>query len=265
MAVMLHHAIGVDTETGFAFGLRFQMRENMHPSRVPPQEKRLVCILRTLHEIERLGSHFLVDRLHAFLGQRAGIRDVPAGETVDDSARTEFFLELGVLRVVGILRLFLCIQVIQVAEELIEPVRGRQHFVAVAEMILAKLAGHVTLCLQQRGDSRVLLGHAFRRAGQTYLGEAGANWRLSGDESGATCGTALLPVPVSENRTLSGNAVDVGRLVAHHSHVVCADVELPDIVAPDDEDIRLFRRLRERAGTQKNSKNTDNHSAPLHT
>ena len=34
-------------------------------------------------------------------------------------------------------------------------------------------------------------------------------------------------------------AIDVGRLVAHHSHVVRADVELPDVVAPDDEDVGL--------------------------
>ena len=36
-----------------------------------------------------------------------------------------------------------------------------------------------------------------------------------------------------------GDAVDVGRLVAHHAVVVGADVELADVVAPDDEDVRL--------------------------
>ena len=57
-------------------------------------------------------------------------------------------------------------------------------------------------------------------------------------------GAALLAVPVGEQRTLGGDAVDVGRLVAHHAVVVGADVELADVVAPDDDDVRLLRVLR---------------------
>ena len=50
------------------------------------------------------------------------------------------------------------IQVIKVAEELVEAVHGRQEFVAVAEMVFAELPGRITLRLQQLGYGRVLCG-----------------------------------------------------------------------------------------------------------
>src|SRR5579883_1104582 len=53
----------------------------------------------------------------------------------------------------------------------------------------------------------------------------------------------LLPVPVHEERPLPGDAVDVRRLVAHLAQVVGADVALSDVVAPEDEDVRLLAFL----------------------
>jgi hypothetical protein len=81
-------------------------------------------------------------------------------------------------------------------------------------------------------------------AGQADLRQARADRRLAGDEGGAAGGAALLAVPVGEDRAFLADAVDVGRLVAHHAHVVGADVELADVVAPDDQDVRLLGRLR---------------------
>ena len=163
------------------------------------------------------GGDLLVDRLHALLGQRTGVRDAAVGKAVDDAARAELLLELRVLRIVGMLRLFFRVQVVEVAEELVEPVCGRQHLVAVAEVVLAELAGHVALRLEQRGDGRVFLLHALGRARQADLGEAGADGRLPGDERRAAGGAALLAVPVGEQRAFLGDAVDVRRLVAHHA------------------------------------------------
>ena len=153
-----------------------------------------------------------------------------------------FFLNSGLLRVVGILRLLLGVQVVEVAEELVEAVVRGQHLVAVAEVVLAELAGHVALRLEQRGDRRVFLLHALGRARQADLGEAGADGRLPGDERRAAGGAALLAVPVGEERAFLRDAVDVRRLVAHHALVVGADVEAADVVAPDDEDVGLLRR-----------------------
>ena len=54
------------------------------------------------------------------------------------------------------LRLVFGIQVIEVAEELVEAVHRGQEFVAVAEMVLAELPGRVALRLEQFGNGRIL-------------------------------------------------------------------------------------------------------------
>ena len=64
---------------------------------------------------------------------------------MNDAPGTVFFLELGILRIEIAFRLFLGIQVIEVAEEFVEAVIGRQMLVVVTEMVLAKLAGGVAL------------------------------------------------------------------------------------------------------------------------
>ena len=87
---------------------------------------------------------------------------------------------------------------IEVAEELVEAVHGRQKLVAVAEMVLAELAGRVAERLQQLGDRRILRLKPDGRARQADLGQAGAERRLAGDEGGAPGGAALLAVPVGE-------------------------------------------------------------------
>ena len=62
------------------------------------------------------------------------------------------------------LGLILGVQVVEVAEKLVEAVNGRQEFVAVAEMVLAELSGRVALRLEQIGNGRVLLRQPlFRR------------------------------------------------------------------------------------------------------
>jgi hypothetical protein len=50
----------------------------------------------------------------------------------------------------------------------------------------------------------------------------------------------LLPIPIGKERALFRNAVDIGRLVAHDTEVVCADIVPPDVVAPDDDNVRFF-------------------------
>jgi len=68
---------------------------------------------------------------------------------VDDAARSEALLELGIRRIGALLRLLLGIEVIEIAEEFVEAVIGRQVFVAVSEMVLAELAGRLAERLQR--------------------------------------------------------------------------------------------------------------------
>jgi len=134
--------------------------------------------------------------------------------------------------------------VVEVAEPFIEPVHRGQHLVAVAQMVLAELAGRVAERLEQFSNGRIERRDAFRRGGQTDLGEAGADGRLAGDEGRATGRAALLRIPVREQRAVVRNAVNVRRPVAHFAQVVGADVIDANVVAPEDEDVRLLvRRL----------------------
>jgi hypothetical protein len=64
--------------------------------------------------------------------------------------------------------------------------------VAVAEMVLAELAGFITLRLEKLGDRHVAWLESFRRAGQADLEHAGPDADLTRDEGGAPCGAALL-------------------------------------------------------------------------
>src|SRR5262245_8022945 len=62
---------------------------------------------------------------------------------------------------------------------------------------------------------------------------------LSEDEGRPAGGAALLRVGVGEQRAFLREAIDVGRAVTHDAVVVGADVVDADVVAPDDEDVRL--------------------------
>ena len=63
---------------------------------------------------------------------------------------------------------------------------------------------------------------------------------LPKDECGASGRTTLLGVCVGEERSLTGDTVNIGCPVAHHAQVVGADVVNADIVTPDDQDIGLL-------------------------
>ena len=45
---------------------------------------------------------------------------------------------------------------VEVAEELVEAVRGRKMLVTIAEVVLAELARYVPMWFEQLGDGRVL-------------------------------------------------------------------------------------------------------------
>ena len=98
------------------------------------------------------------------------------------AARGVFFDHRRIFKVVLILELFLSIEVVERAEKLVEAVRGRQMLVEVAEVVLAKLRGHVALRLEELGKRHVARLQAFLRAGQADLEVAGAETALAGDE-----------------------------------------------------------------------------------
>jgi hypothetical protein len=62
---------------------------------------------------------------------------------VQHTSRSELFQECRILWIIGEFRLFFRVEVIEIAEELIESVDGRQEFIPIAEMVLAELAGRI--------------------------------------------------------------------------------------------------------------------------
>ena len=123
-----------------------------------------------------------------------------------------FLRNVGLLRIVGILRLFLGVEVIEVAEELVEAVDGREELVQIAEVVLAELSGGVAEVLHEVGDAGIFGLQPDVRTRQADFGQPGADGRLTGDERRATGGAALLAIPVGEQVAFIGDAVDVGRV-----------------------------------------------------
>ena len=71
--------------------------------------------------------------------------------------------------VIFIFRLFLGVQMIEVAEKLIKAVIGGQMLIAIAQMVLAKLAGGITSGLEQTGDGGIFHLHSFLGTRQPNL------------------------------------------------------------------------------------------------
>jgi hypothetical protein len=146
--------------------------------------------------------------------------------------------ELVGVRVVELLGLFLGVEVVKVAEELVEPVHRRQMFVLVAEVVLAELPGRIAKRLEQLGDGGIVGRPSDVSAGHADLAHAGAVDALPTDERRAAGCAALLTIGVGESHTFVGNAVDVRGGVAHQAVAITTQIADPDVVAPDDQDVR---------------------------
>ena len=139
--------------SGAPDALRLGVGPEVHVSGVKPDEERCLSVVLALDEVDCGVAELLIAGLHPLLRQRAGVLD-PLGAVavrvgVQDASGTELLAELRVLRVVDVLRLFLGVEVIQVAEELVEAVRGGQELVTVTEVVLAELPGGVALRLER--------------------------------------------------------------------------------------------------------------------
>src|SRR6266568_8372162 len=131
----------------------------MHAGGIEVAEPRRIGTVLAVNEVERSVEKLLVHRLHARGVERAGVFDglfadpaiggvdgwvVPVARLAcEDAARPELRAETRILRVVRVLRLFLRIKVVEVAEEFVEAMHGRQELIAVAKMVLAELSGGV--------------------------------------------------------------------------------------------------------------------------
>ena len=181
--IMFDHAVVVLglPDAGLAEFLGGDVGAEVHPGRVEPHEERGVGFDGVVDEPLGFGDDLVVDRLHALLGERAGVLDATVGVAVDHTARTESFTEVReilLVRVVTQLGLFFGIEVVQVAEELVEAVVRRQELVAISEVVLAELCGGVTLRFEGASDRRVFTAHAEIGPRHPDLGQTRAIWVL---------------------------------------------------------------------------------------
>src|SRR6202035_1817573 len=111
-----------------------------------------------------------------------------------DATRAEFGKVGRVLWIIRQLGLFLGVEMIEIAEELIEAVHGRQRLVAIADMVLAELPCRIAEVLEQAADRGIELAHAHRCARKTDFGEAGTNAVLAGEERRAARRAGLFAI-----------------------------------------------------------------------
>src|SRR5689334_4934082 len=62
---------------------------------------------------------------------------------------------------------------------------------------------------------------------------------LAGDKRRSSGRAALLGIDIGETHAFLGDAVYIGRAVAHQPVAVATDVGQADIIAPDHDDVRL--------------------------
>jgi len=167
------------------------------------------------------------------------------GETGDRGvlARWRDGLQGGGLVDVGEAHALHRVQVVQVAPELVEAVRRRQRVGVIAQVVLAELAGVVAEVAQEpreRRSSRLQVGRAARQLRRDH---AGAERIHAGEEGVAPRRAALLGVVMHEDRAFVPDAVDVGRLAHHQAAVVDARLHPADVIAHDEQDVRLLLLL----------------------
>src|SRR5262249_2456462 len=146
-------------------------------------------------EFERAVEELFVNGFHPLRVERTGVLNLlltdfsklrvhgrvvgGRGPAVKDATRTELLFEFRILGIIGIFRLLLGVEVVKVAKEFIEPVDRGQELIAVAQVILTKLAADVSHWLKQLGDCRILRLDSQRRSWQANFGHASADWRLA--------------------------------------------------------------------------------------
>ena len=106
-------------------------------------------------------------------------------------------------------------------------------------MVLAELADGVAMRLEQLGHGRVFSAQTDVGPRHSDLGQTCTDRILASDERGASSGAGLLPVGIGKQRALVCDAVDVWGPVAHLAAAIVADVPPADVVALEDEDVRL--------------------------
>ena len=239
----------------------------MHTRGVVPEHEGLPALARTIHEVHRTRHQIVLNRRHAFAVERTAVPDGLLADAAEPGvhggvifvgrftfkypAWSEQRLELlTALRIVVLLGLFLGIEVIEVSVEIVETVNGRQILVTVAEVVLARLTGHVSQRLEQISDGGVFGLEALHRARHANRCKAGTHRDLPGDECRASGCATRLAVVVRMQSAFCSDAVDIGRRATHDPTIVSTDVKPADVVGHNEKNVWQASRCRARSRTR---------------
>src|SRR6185436_8089969 len=84
------------------------------------------------------------------------------------------------------------------------------------------------------------LAHTHRRSRKSDLRQPRANPMLPGQKRRPTGRTGLLAVVVQKTQAIFRNSIDVRRVISHQPVAVAAQVGDADVIAEDDENVRLL-------------------------
>src|SRR4029077_5921081 len=94
--------------------------------------------------------------------------------TMQHASGPELFQECRILGIVGEFWFLFRVQVIKVAEELVEAVHGRQIFILIAKMVVTELTSGVAQRFEQLGDCWVFGLKPDSSTRHSNLGQSGA-------------------------------------------------------------------------------------------
>ena len=203
-------------------------------------------VLHVRHVRERRQRTFIDDPLLADLAPARHFgRIVRVGRiAVDQAARTVSVVVFLVDRERVPVRIGHRVEVVQISEELIEAVHGREILVQVTEVVLAELPGGIALCLQGGGERHGLRRYADVGPSLTYGRQSSADRQFAGDEVRPTRRATGFGIVVGEPHPFGRKPVEVRRLPRHNALVICADVKPADIITHDDNNVRSPLLLR---------------------
>ena len=174
MHVVFHHTVTVLVLTGNAAEFVFDVGAEMHASPAPPEKEGLFSFVLPVNEVNGCIGGLIVNSFHALFRQRTRIFDFAIGIGMNDTAWAEFFSEIRILlgvRIVRQFRLFLRIEVIEVPEEFVEPMIGRQMLILITKMIFAKLSCGISHEFQHFSDGGIFRFEPKLCAGQSDFTE----------------------------------------------------------------------------------------------
>jgi hypothetical protein len=134
-------------------------------------------------------------------------------------------------------RVFHRVEMIEIAEELVEAVNGRQELIEITEMVLAELSCGVAHGLQHRGNSGRSSGQADGRASLANRGHAGAYRKFTRDEVRSASRATCLGIVVGEEHAFGRELVEIGCPASHHAAIVGSDIPDADVIGHNDDDV----------------------------